>query len=86
VSRADLTVTVEDATRVYGAADPAFTARIDGFVNQETNAVLGGSLVFITAATVSSGVDSYAISASGLTSTNYTIDYIDGFLSVTPAA
>jgi hypothetical protein len=43
------------------------------FVNGDTAGSLGGSLTFATAATSSSGVGSYDITASGLTASNYAI-------------
>jgi hypothetical protein len=44
--------------------------------------VLGGTLAFATPATVASPPGSYAITPSGLTSSNYAITFVDGTLSV----
>ena len=38
-----LTVTAGNTTRVYGAANPGFTANLNGFVNGEVPAVVSGS-------------------------------------------
>jgi hypothetical protein len=35
VTKATLTVTADDATRAYGAANPAFTVSYAGFVNSD---------------------------------------------------
>jgi hypothetical protein len=85
VARAPLSVTAADASRPYGAANPAFTAGYAGFVNGEGPSALGGTLAFATSATATSPAGSYAITPSGLTSSNYAITFADGLLTVTPA-
>src|SRR6185295_904932 len=85
VTPAALTVSAANKTRTYGAANPAFTANVAGFVNGDTAASLGGTLVVSTTATAGSPVGTYAITPSGLTSTNYAINYINGTLTVTSA-
>jgi hypothetical protein len=85
VTTATLTITTDSATKVYGSANPAFTASIVGFQNGDTIAYLGGSLVFATAADASSGVGSYPVTPSGVTSSNYAISFVAGSLSVTKA-
>ncbi|MDB5911145.1 MAG: hypothetical protein JWP34_5262 [Massilia sp.] len=85
VTPASLTVTANNATKVYGQANPAFSASYGGFVNGDTSSSLGGALAFSTPATASSLVGSYTVTPSGLTSGNYTITYISGTLTVTPA-
>ena len=54
-------------------------------MNGDTAAALGGTLTFSTTATASSAVGSYAITPSGLAASNYTIAYVGGTLTVTPA-
>lgn len=85
VARAPLTVSADDTSRRYGAANPAFTARYSGFVLGDDATGLGGALSFSTRASSTSDVGSYAITASGLTSGNYAISYAPGTLAVTPA-
>lgn len=80
-----LTVAVDDAARVYGAADPTFTVTITGFRNGDTVGDLGGSLSCSTTAVAASNVGAYPITCGGYTSTNYTIGYVAGSLAVTPA-
>src|SRR5207249_4350854 len=82
---AALAITANDLSRTYGSANPAFTASYSGLVLGEGASVLDGTLSFDTAATALSDVGSYAITPSGLTATNYTITFIQGTLSVTPA-
>ena len=88
VTPAPLTITANSVTRVYGASDPALGVSYSGFVNGETSSVLGGTLSVVDSdAAPTTGVGSYAgvITASGPTSTNYTITYVAGNLTVTPA-
>src|SRR6185295_691142 len=85
VTKAVLTVTADDKTKVYGAALPALTVSYAGFVNGDTPTSLGGPLSVTTTATASSGFGSYPITASGYTSANYTISYTAGTLDVTKA-
>lgn len=85
VAQAPLTVTADDATKIYGAANPSFSATYAGFVLGEGPGVLGGSLSFTTPATSASHVGSYTISPTGLTAANYAITFVDGTLTVTPA-
>ena len=86
VTRAPLTVTVNDATKVYGEPNPAFSVAYSGFVNGDTASSLTGTLTFGTAATSASDVGSYDVSAGGLASNNYAISAFKGSLSITPAA
>jgi len=85
VTPAPLDIVANSATRLYGAANPAFSATYSGFQNGETTAVLSGTLALATPAVPSSNVGSYAITPSGQSSTNYTISYVNGTLGVTPA-
>ena len=81
-----LTVTVTDVSRAYGASNPAFSVTYSGFVNGDDAGDLGGSLAFATAANAASPVGTYAVTASGLSSSSYLFDYEDGWLTVEPAA
>jgi hypothetical protein len=85
VTKADLTVTADNKSKVYGAANPTFTASYSGFVNGDAAASLGGTLGFDTNATASSPVGSYDVTPKGLTSNNYNITFAKGTLSVTKA-
>src|SRR5690606_16953018 len=86
VTPAALAITALDAAKVYGEVlDPTGFA-VDGLLNQDTvEAVTLAS----AGAAGTAGVGGYDIVASDATGSglsNYTIDYIDGVLSVTPAA
>ncbi len=87
VNPVPLTVTAKDATKVYGAALPAFTATYSGFVNGDTAASLTTAPSFSTKATAASPVLSggYAIAPSGAVDPNYTFAYATGTLTITRA-
>jgi hypothetical protein len=85
VTPAPLTITADDQSTVYGAALPSLTASYSGFVNGDTAASLATPPTLTTTATASSPVGSYAITASGAVDANYTISYVAGTLSITPA-
>ena len=85
VDPAPLTVTANDASRTYGAANPDFAASFDGFVLGEDAGALGGALDFATDADRASPVGRYTVTPGGLTSGNYAISYAPGTLTVDPA-
>ncbi|MET4580251.1 MBG domain-containing protein [Ottowia thiooxydans] len=88
ITPASLTVKAEDATRVYGAADPAFSATYEGLVAGDTAATaLTTPPTLGTSATITSPVGTYAITASGAVSNaNYSLGTpVGGVLTVTPA-
>jgi hypothetical protein len=77
-----LTVTANNATRVYGAANPTFSGTVTGQQNGDTF-----TESFTTTATTTSGVGSYPIvpSVTGTNLNNYTVNIVDGTLTVTGA-
>jgi hypothetical protein len=86
VGPAALTVSAQDAARIYGAANPSFAVTYAGFVSGESAANLGGSLTFSTPATQASPVGTYPVTPGGLSSTNYTLTFVVGTLTVKPAS
>jgi hypothetical protein len=88
VTPVTLTVTANSTNRIYGAANPAFTASYNGFVNGDTVSVLSGSPSLTTVATVGSPVAGYTITAANgtLSATNYSFNFVNGTLTVNPAA
>src|SRR2546429_5857223 len=85
VNAAVVTVTANNASRAYGAANPTFTASYSGFVNGDTAAVLSGSPSLSTSASATSDVGSYTITAAQgtLAAANYTFAFVNGTLTVT---
>ena len=86
VSPALLTGVAEDQSRLYGQTNPVFTASYSGFVNGENAGIVTGTLVGSTTAGTNSPVGTYTITVAGQSAANYTISYLPGTLTVTPAA
>src|SRR6185503_8477659 len=86
VTRAALTITAENKSKVYGGALPTLSATYTGLVNGDTSASLDTPAALTTTATATSPVGLYVISAAGAADANYTISFVDGALNVTAAA
>ena len=82
---ANLAVTASSATVTYGNAPPAITATYAGFVNGDTPTSLTTGPTCTTAVNASSAVGSYTSTCSGAADGNYTITYVSGTVTVTPA-
>ena len=86
ITKAALEVSVNNATKVYGSENPAFTLNYSGLKNDETIPAWSASPNFKTTATVTSAVGSYPIEMTTGTPRNYEISGVtNGTLSITPA-
>jgi len=87
ITPAPLTITANGTNKVYDAN--AFTGgnglTYSGFVGGEDSSVLSGSVVYGGSSQSAINVGAYDISASGLSSGNYAISFVNGTLNVTPA-
>ena len=89
-----ITYTASSASRLYGAANPALSGTVSasGLVGSDTLAgVVSGAASWSTSGSITSGVGTYAITGSGLstTSANYTLNVVQAAgnasaLSITP--
>ena len=86
VAKIALSIQANNASKVYGQALPAFTATGTGFVNGDSVASLSGTLSFSTSATATSAPGSYAVTPSGVTSSNYNITFVARTLTVNKAS
>jgi hypothetical protein len=85
VTKAPLTVTADNKNRVYGAANPAFTATLTGFVNNDTAAVVTGAAALSSTVTPTSAAGPYPITPAigTLTAANYAFTtFTNGTLTV----
>ena len=83
-----LTVSANSQSRTYGAANPALTYAVTGFVNGDTIAVVSGKAACTTTAAPGSAVGNYPITCTQgtLSATNYTFQFNNsGSLTVTAA-
>src|SRR5439155_4308377 len=89
LTKAQLDVTADGKTKVYGDANPSFTASFSGFKNSESLTTSGvtGSPSLTTTAIQSSDAGNYLITAAAgtLSSGNYSFLFHNGTLSVTKA-
>lgn len=89
VTQAVLTVTADDQTRTYGAANAPLTFNYGGFVNGDGTNIVIGSPVLSTSADTNSAIGTYPITVSlgtlSVTDTNYSISLVNGNVTVTPA-
>lgn len=81
-----LTITADDASRIYGNANPGFSYTVTGLLTGDTEGdALSGSLT--TAANVTSNIGTYDIVQGELISeAGYALDFVKGTLSVTQRA
>ncbi len=84
INQAPLDIKADDASKLAGTLNPPFTATYIGLVPGDTPNSLDGSLLLSTSATTASPVGLYPITPSGVTATNYTIQFVDGTLAVAP--
>ena len=82
INKAALTVTANSENITYGDDKPTFSVSYSGFVNNENESVLGGSLVLECGYVRYGNVGTYSITPSGLTSDNYAITFESGRLKV----
>ncbi len=85
VNKAPLTIAVNGVTKNYdGVPFSGGSAIYSGFVNGEGLSALSGTLVYGGSAQGTRNPGVYSIAASGLTSANYDITYVDGRLAIIP--
>jgi len=87
IGQAPLTVTANSLSVVYDGSiayggSATFGVGYSGFVGGETATVLGGTVAYDSGSTSAKNAGSYTITPSGLTSSNYTISYVSGVLSI----
>lgn len=83
VTKAPLTVTANDAARVYGAPNPVFTGTIAGILNNDAI-----TADYTSPANSSSAVGAYDINPAvvGAAAANYNVVLTKGTLTITPAS
>lgn len=89
ITAATLTITADNQYKVQGTANPTFTVSYSGFVNSDSQAsIVTTNATVNTTATTSSPVGSYTLTPSGavLNSSNYTISYVNGTLTIVAAS
>jgi hypothetical protein len=87
-----LTVTANDSAKIVTTSDPNFASTSDvsysGFLNGETASVVGGALSITRSNTAiqSAGTYNGVLVPSGLSASNYAINYVNGNFTIVPAS
>ena len=81
ITKAPLTVTVDNKTVTYGNAAPTYTVSYTG-LGTDGNAFLSGTAAYTCTYAQYSDAGTYDISVAGLTSPNYDITFVKGTLTV----
>ena len=91
IAQAPLTVTADAKSMTYGGTVPTFTTSDSGLVGSDTSGVVSG----LTCGTADSGghpvssgtpVGTYPITCAGGSAANYSLTYVAGALTITPAS
>ncbi len=85
IAKADLTIAVDDASRLVGQPNPNFTYLVTGLKGNDGESVIN-NLNVTTPATSNSPAGSYTITASDATARNYSFVYRNGVLTLLPVA
>ena len=85
-TKALLTISANDINISYGQPIPALTFTIKGLVNGDTSSIVNGKPSETTTAVQRSAVGVYpiVITMGALAAANYTFEFIDGTLTITP--
>ena len=86
ITKAPLTISAGNYTKLEGEDNPTFTPTFNGFKNGETKSVLTNQPTVTTTATEASPAGTYPVTASGAEAENYDISYKKGRLTVKAAA
>lgn len=85
ITKATLTATADNKSRVYGVANPAFTITYTGFKNSETSTVIDTAPTATTTAVLTSNAGDYSIVPAGGTDNNYSFSFVNGTLTINKA-
>jgi hypothetical protein len=85
IAKAPLTATAGAKTREYGLANPPLTFTYAGFKGTDNASVIDSPPTIATTATATSPAGAYPITLSGGTDNNYTINRVNGTLTISKA-
>jgi hypothetical protein len=85
VQPAVLTVTANNQTMIYGGTVPALTFTYGGFVNRDGASAVTTAPTCTTAASSATAAGNYSITCSGGVAASYTLQYVAGTLTISPA-
>lgn len=86
ITKAPLTILADNKTREYDNENPEFSCTYYGFKNGEDENALETKPIIYSTASIESPVGSYPIIPANAQSTNYSISYENGALTIVPAS
>ncbi len=88
IAKADLTIRANNESKRYDAVaySTGNGVRYSGFVDGENPLSLSGSLGYAGTSQGARDAGTYLITPNGLTSSNYALQFVDGSLTISPAA
>jgi len=86
ITKAPLTGTADNKSKIYGDVNPPFTISYSGFKGTDNSSVLDILPMASTTATTTSNVSTYPITPAGGSDNNYSFSYVNGTLTITKAA
>ncbi|HVW15736.1 MAG TPA: MBG domain-containing protein, partial [Mucilaginibacter sp.] len=84
IKKAPLTVTADNQSRLYGAANPELTISYSGFVDGDDASNLSNAGIASTTAGANTPLGTYPITVKGAASPNYAFTYVPGALTIMP--
>ncbi|MBX2971046.1 MAG: gliding motility-associated C-terminal domain-containing protein, partial [Cyclobacteriaceae bacterium] len=84
ITKATLTATADNKTKLFGTPNPELTISYTGFANTDNANDIDVKPTVSTTATLSSPQGGYPITVSGGSDNNYNFTYVQGTLTVTP--
>src|SRR5690606_280965 len=84
ITKATLTATADNKTKLYGTPNPELTISYSGFANDDDEDDVDVKPTVTTTATQSSPEGGYPITVSGGSDNNYNFTYVQGTLTITP--
>ncbi len=84
ITRATLTVTADNKTKLFSTPNPELTASYSGFANNDNINDIDVKPQLATTATLTSPPGGYPITVSGGSDNNYNFTYVPGTLTITP--
>ncbi|MDD3002887.1 MAG: MBG domain-containing protein, partial [Candidatus Shapirobacteria bacterium] len=80
INKKNLVISAQNSTKNYGDIDPIFTASYSGFINNDNDTSLDTQVNLVRA--TGENVNTYIITASNATSTNYFISFEPGIFTI----
>ena len=82
IAKAELTATADNKAIIFGELAPQFTVTYTGWQGQDKDSVLTGDIAFACPYVRGNNVGAYSITPSGVEAANYTVNFVQGSLTV----